>query len=63
MADIGNLKKVYDAHGQLLDAHVVGEIARLIGELHEVGGRRATRFVCQVIVSSGHGLMCRRDFQ
>jgi diguanylate cyclase (GGDEF)-like protein len=44
MADIDNLKKVNDAHGHLLGEYVVGEIGRLIGELHEEEGRQATRF-------------------
>jgi two-component system cell cycle response regulator len=44
MADIDNLKKVNDAHGHLLGEYVVGEIGRIIGELHEEGGRQATRF-------------------
>jgi diguanylate cyclase (GGDEF)-like protein len=44
MADIDNLKKVNDAHGHLLGEFVVGEIGRIIGELHEEGGRLATRF-------------------
>ena len=44
MADIDNLKKVNDAHGHLLGEHVVGEIGKIIGELHEEEGRQATRF-------------------
>lgn len=44
MADIDNLKKVNDAHGHLLGEYVVGEIGRIIGELHEEEGRQATRF-------------------
>jgi two-component system, cell cycle response regulator len=44
MADIDNLKKINDAHGHLLGEFVVGEIGRIIGELHEGGGRQATRF-------------------
>ena len=44
MADIDNLKKVNDAHGHLLGEYVVGEIGRVIGELHEEEGRQATRF-------------------
>jgi two-component system, cell cycle response regulator len=44
MADIDNLKKVNDANGHLLGEYVVGEIGRIIGELHEEGGRLATRF-------------------
>jgi two-component system cell cycle response regulator len=44
MADIDNLKKINDAHGHLLGEHIVGEIGRIIGELHEEGGRQATRF-------------------
>jgi two-component system, cell cycle response regulator len=44
MADIDNLKKVNDAHGHLLGEYVVGEIGRIIGELHEEEGRYATRF-------------------
>jgi two-component system, cell cycle response regulator len=44
MADIDNLKKVNDAYGHLLGEYVVGEIGRIIGELHEGEGRQATRF-------------------
>ena len=44
MGDIDNLKKVNDAHGHLLGEHVVGEIGRIIGELHEREGRQACRF-------------------
>jgi diguanylate cyclase (GGDEF)-like protein len=44
MADIDNLKKVNDVHGHLLGEYVVGEIGRIIGELHEEEGRQATRF-------------------
>ena len=44
MADIDNLKKVNDAHGHLLGEFIVGEIGRIIGELHEEEGRYATRF-------------------
>jgi diguanylate cyclase (GGDEF)-like protein len=44
MADIDNLKKINDAHGHLIGEFVVGEIGRLIGELHEEEGRSATRF-------------------
>jgi two-component system, cell cycle response regulator len=44
MADIDNLKKINDAHGHLLGEYVVGEIGRIIGELHEEEGRQATRF-------------------
>jgi two-component system cell cycle response regulator len=44
MADIDNLKKINDAHGHLLGEYVVGEIGRIIGELHNGGGRQATRF-------------------
>jgi diguanylate cyclase (GGDEF)-like protein len=44
MADIDNLKNVNDAHGHLLGEYVVGEIGRIIGELHEQEGRQATRF-------------------
>jgi two-component system, cell cycle response regulator len=44
MADIDNLKVVNDAHGHLLGEYVVGEIGRIIGELHEDGRRQATRF-------------------
>ena len=44
MADIDNLKRVNDAHGHLLGEYVVGEVGRIIGEVHEVGGRQATRF-------------------
>jgi two-component system, cell cycle response regulator len=44
MADIDNLKKINDEHGHLLGEFVVGAVGRIIGELHEEGGRRATRF-------------------
>jgi two-component system cell cycle response regulator len=44
MADIDNLKKMNDAHGHLLGEYIVGEIGRIIGELHEESGRQATRF-------------------
>src|ERR687895_1214117 len=44
MADIDSLKKVNDAHGHLLGEFVVGEIGRIIGGLHDGGGRQATRF-------------------
>ena len=44
MADIDNLKKVNDAHGHLLGEYVVGEIGRIIGELHDDESRQATRF-------------------
>jgi two-component system, cell cycle response regulator len=44
MADIDNLKKINDAHGHLHGEFVVGEIGRIIGELHDGGGRQATRF-------------------
>ncbi len=44
MADIDNLKKINDAHGHLLGEHIVGEIGRIIGGLHEEEGRQATRF-------------------
>jgi diguanylate cyclase (GGDEF)-like protein len=44
MSDIDNLKKVNDAHGHLLGEYVVGEIGRIVGELHENEGRQATRF-------------------
>jgi two-component system, cell cycle response regulator len=44
MADIDNLKKINDQHGHLLGESVVGEVGRIIGELHSDGGRRATRF-------------------
>jgi len=44
MADIDGLKKINDAHGHLLGEFVVGEIGRIIGELHEEDGRNATRF-------------------
>ncbi|HEX2729124.1 MAG TPA: GGDEF domain-containing protein [Rubrobacteraceae bacterium] len=44
MADIDNLKKINDAHGHLLGEFVVGEIGRIIGEVHEEEGRQATRF-------------------
>jgi diguanylate cyclase with GGDEF domain len=42
MADIDNLKKVNGAHGHLLGEYVVGEIGRLIGELHKEGGLPAS---------------------
>jgi diguanylate cyclase (GGDEF)-like protein len=44
MADIDNLKKINDAHGHLLGEFIVGEIGRIIGELHDGGNRQATRF-------------------
>ncbi len=44
MADIDSLKKINDANGHLLGEYVVGEIGRIIGAMHEGGGRRATRF-------------------
>lgn len=44
MADIDNLKKINDQHGHLLGEFVVGAVGRIIGELHEEGARRATRF-------------------
>jgi len=44
MADIDNLKKVNDAHGHLLGEYAVGEIGRIIGELHDDESRQATRF-------------------
>src|ERR687890_460351 len=44
MADIDNLKKINDEHRHLLGEFVVGAVGRIIGELHEEGGRRATRF-------------------
>lgn len=44
MSDIDNLKKINDRHGHLLGEFVVGEIGRIIGELHAEEGRRATRF-------------------
>jgi len=44
MADIDGLKEVNDAHGHLLGEFVVGEIGRIIGDLHEEEGRSATRF-------------------
>jgi two-component system cell cycle response regulator len=44
MADIDNLKQINDAHGHLFGEYVVGEIGRIIGELHEKEGRQATRF-------------------
>jgi two-component system, cell cycle response regulator len=44
MADIDNLKKINDRHGHLLGEFVVGAVGRIIGELHQEGGRRATRF-------------------
>ncbi len=44
MADIDNLKKINDQHGHLLGEFVVGAVGRIIGELHAVGGRQATRF-------------------
>jgi two-component system cell cycle response regulator len=44
MADIDNLKKINDQHGHLLGESIVGEVGRIIGELHATGGRRATRF-------------------
>src|SRR5918999_4585838 len=44
LADIDNLKEINDAHGHLLGEYVVGEIGRIIGELHEEEERQATRF-------------------
>jgi len=44
MADIDSLKKINDAKGHLLGEHVVGEIGRIIGALHQDEGRSATRF-------------------
>ena len=44
MADIDSLKKINDANGHLLGEHVVGEIGRIIGALHQEDGRSATRF-------------------
>jgi two-component system cell cycle response regulator len=44
MADIDNLKKINDRHGHLLGEFVVGAVGRIIGQSHEEGGRRATRF-------------------
>jgi two-component system cell cycle response regulator len=44
MADIDNLKKINDAHGHLIGEYIVGEVGRIIGELHEEEGRQATRF-------------------
>ncbi len=44
MADIDNLKKINDQHGHLLGEFVVGEVGRIIGELHIEGGHQATRF-------------------
>jgi diguanylate cyclase (GGDEF)-like protein len=44
MADIDNLKKINDEHGHLLGEFIVGEVGRIIGDLHSEGGRRATRF-------------------
>lgn len=44
MADIDNLKKINDQHGHLLGEFIVGAVGRIIGELHAVEGRRATRF-------------------
>jgi diguanylate cyclase (GGDEF)-like protein len=44
MADIDSLKKINDAHGHLHGEYVVGEIGRIIGALHQDGGRSATRF-------------------
>src|SRR5215211_1129443 len=44
MADIDSLKKINDAHGNLLGEFVVGEIGHIIGALHEEEGRCATRF-------------------
>ncbi len=44
MADIDNLKQINDEHGHLLGEFIVGEVGRIIGELHAGGGRRATRF-------------------
>jgi two-component system, cell cycle response regulator len=44
MADIDNLKTINDEHGHLLGEAIVGEVGRIIGELHSEGDRRATRF-------------------
>jgi two-component system cell cycle response regulator len=44
MADIDNLKKLNDQHGHLLGEFIVGAVGRIIGELHAIEGRRATRF-------------------
>jgi two-component system cell cycle response regulator len=44
MADIDNLKNINDEHGHLLGETIVGEVGRIIGELHSEGDRRATRF-------------------
>lgn len=44
MGDIDNLKELNDAHGHLLGEYIVGEVGRIIGELHEEEGRHATRF-------------------
>ncbi len=43
MADIDNLKKINDAHGHLMGEFVVGEIGRLIREVHG-DYHQATRF-------------------
>lgn len=44
MSDIDNLKKINDVHGHLTGEFVVGEIGRIIGEIHANEGRSATRF-------------------
>ena len=44
MADIDNLKKINDQHGHLVGEFVVGEVGRIIGELHSGVGSQATRF-------------------
>src|SRR5215207_8745653 len=44
MADIDSLKKINDANGHLLGEFVVGAIGHIIGAMHEVEGRSATRF-------------------
>ena len=44
MADIDNLKAINDEHGHLLGEFTVGEVGRIIGDLHDTGGRYATRF-------------------
>ncbi len=44
MADIDNLKEINDHHGHLLGEYVVGAVGRIIGDLHDGEGRRATRF-------------------
>jgi two-component system, cell cycle response regulator len=44
MADIDSLKEVNDVYGHLLGEFVVGEIGRIIGDLHKEEGHSATRF-------------------